>query len=81
MWTALAGNDNSDLGHVEQRQIIGGIPQSENPDIRDTLSLFQSRQSPTFADAITKQMSHSVALNNGELPINGESPQPGAGRR
>ena len=76
--TVSAWNDHGNIGRFEQRQIIGGISQGENPRVRDPLPSFQSRKSPPLADALSQKVRHSVALHNCELTIDGESPQPGA---
>ena len=66
MGTLGTGHDHRKVRHLQQGQIVGGIPQGQHLHIRFMEALLQSRQGVSLADLSAKQMTHPVTAHNGK---------------
>jgi len=60
-------NNNSDIGHLEQRQIVRRISQSQDLHLLSTQMSLQGCQGLAFADVRAQQMPHAIALHHREM--------------
>ena len=65
------GHHDSNIGRIEQRQIVGGIPQGQNLHLLSTQMSLQGGQRLAFADVWAQQVTHAVALHHRQAhPLN-----------
>jgi hypothetical protein len=64
MRTCRARNNNGEISHLQQRKIIGRIPEGQHlhPGCTDTLP--ENIQRPAFADVGSEEVTHPVTANN-----------------
>ena len=55
MWAIGPWHNNGNVGHLEQRQIVGGIPQGQDLHLLGTQMTLQGGQGLAFADAWAQQ--------------------------
>ena len=57
------GHHDSNVGHLEQRQIVGGIPQGQDLHLLGTQMMLQGGQGLAFADAWAGGIAATVLLS------------------
>ena len=66
MGTIRTRHHHRQVRHLQQGQIIGGVPEGQHLHLRFTQTLLQSRQGVPFADPPAEQVTHAVAPHNGQ---------------
>ena len=69
-------DDNGDVRHLEQWQIIGRVPESQHLNIATLLLLLQCFESTALADALTEEVGHAVPLDDRQSILLNHRDQP-----